>query len=209
MSILPPLTTISVPATASRSRVVRRNRDTLAMLGNASPRNPNVATACRSAADRILLVACRSRDSSASSRSIPWPSSITRTSEIPPRRITVSILRAPACRCCFQSTPSLLKPGAPRLRPLPPGWPRFLITIGSGSFSISNCRFQIADCEEKRQEHETFCCSRLAVSRRRAFRFAGEHRHGVQALPWLQHLRLTAVITSFDLVTLRSYFLEV
>src|ERR1051325_6768381 len=55
-------------------------------------------------------------------------------------------------RCCFRSTPSLLKPVAPRLRPLPPGWPRFLITIGSGSSSISNCRFQIADCEEK---HDT------------------------------------------------------
>src|SRR6266699_2010049 len=50
----------------------------------------------RSAADRILLVACRSRDSNASSRSIPQPSSITRTSEIPPRRMTVSIFRAPA-----------------------------------------------------------------------------------------------------------------
>ena len=36
MSILPPLTTISVPASACRSRVVRRKRDTLAMLGSLS-----------------------------------------------------------------------------------------------------------------------------------------------------------------------------
>src|SRR4029453_1516866 len=39
-------------------------------------------------------------------------------------------------RCCFQSTPLPLKPGALRLRPLPPGWPRSLVTIESGSFSI-------------------------------------------------------------------------
>src|SRR5438094_246737 len=61
-------------------------------------------------------------------------------------------------RCCFQSTPSLLKPGVPRLHPLPPGWPRSLITIGSGSFSkqSSACvslaksrTFPLADCEGK------------------------------------------------------------
>src|SRR5882757_6759995 len=59
-------------------------------------------------------------------------------------------------RCCFQSTPSLLKPGVPRLRPLPPGWPRSLITIGSGSFSkqSSACvslaksrSFPLVDCK--------------------------------------------------------------
>ena len=96
MSILPPFTMISVPASAFGSRVVNRKRDTLAMLGSASPRNPNVLTACRSAAERILLVAWRSSERSASSRSIPHPSSTTRTSEIPPRRIKISILRAQA-----------------------------------------------------------------------------------------------------------------
>ena len=95
-SSLPPLTMISVPASACAWRVVSRNRDTLAMLGRASPRNPSVATASRSAAVRILLVACRSSESNASSRSMPQPSSITRTSEIPPRRIIMSILRASA-----------------------------------------------------------------------------------------------------------------
>ena len=54
---------ISVPATASGSRVVRRKRETLAMLGSASPRKPRVAIAARSAAVRILLVAWRSSES--------------------------------------------------------------------------------------------------------------------------------------------------
>ena len=45
---------------------------------------------------RILLVACRSSESRASSRSIPQPSSTTRMREIPPRWIPTSIARAPA-----------------------------------------------------------------------------------------------------------------
>src|SRR5207237_243871 len=89
-------TMLSVPATASGSRVVNRKRETLAMLGKASPRNPSVAIAARSFAVRILLVACRSKESNASSRSIPQPSSTTRMSEMPPRRMLTSILRAPA-----------------------------------------------------------------------------------------------------------------
>src|SRR5438132_1702234 len=52
MSILPPFTMISVPATALGSRVVRRKRETLATLGSASPRNPSVAIAARSADER-------------------------------------------------------------------------------------------------------------------------------------------------------------
>ncbi len=54
--------------------------------------------AARSSPVRILLVACRSRQSSASSRSIPVPSSTTRIIELPPRRIITSIFRAPASR---------------------------------------------------------------------------------------------------------------
>ena len=64
------------------------------MLGSASPRKPSVRIAARSAAVRILLVAWRSRQSSASSRSMPLPSSTTRMSEIPPRRMITSIARA-------------------------------------------------------------------------------------------------------------------
>ncbi len=41
------------------------------MLGNASPRKPNVAIASRSETDRILLVACRS--SSASNQDVDLP----------------------------------------------------------------------------------------------------------------------------------------
>src|SRR4029079_12345773 len=165
ISILPPLTTISVPATASPSRVVRRNRDTLAILGNASPRNPNGATACRSAADRILLVACRSRDSSASSRSILQPSSITRTSEIPPHRITVSILRAPASML-FSINSFTSDAGRSTTSPAA----TWLATVSDNNrirlIFYLNCRFQLAHCEEKQLDPENVCCSRLAVSRR-------------------------------------------
>ena len=54
-------------AAAPRARVRRRKCDTEAMLGSASPRKPSVAMAPRSSARRILLVACRSRHSRASS----------------------------------------------------------------------------------------------------------------------------------------------
>src|SRR6476469_5914374 len=37
------------------------------------------------------------------------------------------------------------------LRRPPPGWLRFQATIGSDPFCVSNCRFRIADCEEKQQ----------------------------------------------------------
>ncbi len=80
------------------SRVASRKRDTLAMLGSASPRNPSVAIAARSAPVRILLVAWRSRQSSASSRSMPCPSSTTRTSAMPPRCTATSTDRAFASR---------------------------------------------------------------------------------------------------------------
>mgnify|MGYP006190696245 CR=1 FL=1 len=65
----------SVPATASASRVTMRNRETLAMLGTASPRNPKVRISARSPELRSLLVACRSNESRASSRDMPQPSS--------------------------------------------------------------------------------------------------------------------------------------
>ncbi len=60
------------------------NRETEAMLGNASPRNPSVAIAARSVAVAILLVACRSRHSRASSGGMPLPSSSTRMRRLPP-----------------------------------------------------------------------------------------------------------------------------
>src|SRR6266508_1159870 len=56
----------------------------LAMLGRASPRKPIVVTAARSSARWILLVAWRSRQSNASSRLMPAPSSVTRIRLRPP-----------------------------------------------------------------------------------------------------------------------------
>ena len=65
-------------------RVVRARRLTLAMLGRASPRKPIVVMASRSSARRILLVAWRSKQSRASSRLMPMPSSVTRIRLRPP-----------------------------------------------------------------------------------------------------------------------------
>ena len=73
-----------MPATASASRVTIRKRETLAMLGTASPRKPKVRIAARSPAVRSLLVAWRSSESNASSRDIPQPSSLTRIKAAPP-----------------------------------------------------------------------------------------------------------------------------
>ena len=92
----PPSTKISVPATDPASRVTIRNLDTLAMLGTASPRNPSVRIAAKSPALRSLLVACRSNESSASSRDIPQPSSLTRINADPPRSTSTRISPAPA-----------------------------------------------------------------------------------------------------------------
>jgi hypothetical protein len=66
------------------------------MLGMASPRKPMVVIASRSCAVRILLVACRSRQSSASSRLMPTPSSNTRMQLRPPAWISTVICRASA-----------------------------------------------------------------------------------------------------------------
>ena len=61
-------------------RLQVQERLTEQIAGSASPRKPKLATPTRSAAFRILDVAWRSRASSASSRSIPEPSSLTRMS---------------------------------------------------------------------------------------------------------------------------------
>ena len=92
----PPSTKISVPATESFSRVTKRNRETLAILGTASPRKPRVMIVAKSPTVRNLLVAWRSRDRSASSRDIPHPSSLTRINAAPPRSMSTRISRAPA-----------------------------------------------------------------------------------------------------------------
>ena len=54
-------------------QVSMRKRETEAMAGMASPRNPMVAMAASPPASRSLEVACRSRERSASSRAMPVP----------------------------------------------------------------------------------------------------------------------------------------
>jgi hypothetical protein len=102
-AILPPSIRISVPLCAPRARVRRTKCDTDAMLGSASPRNPSVRIAPRSSGVLILLVACRSTASCASSASIPSPSSSTRISFLPPSSI-VTVMRVAAASSAFSTS---------------------------------------------------------------------------------------------------------
>src|SRR5204863_5470005 len=95
-AITPALTLISVPDCRPRARVRSVKCETEAMLGSASPRKPSVSMAPRSAACAILLVAWRSIASRASSGSMPWPSSSTRISFLPPSSTAMTMRRAPA-----------------------------------------------------------------------------------------------------------------
>src|ERR1039458_10433629 len=63
-----------VPVASSIDRVSSSRRETEAMEGSASPRNPSVEMESRSLTLRSLLVACRSKARSASSRNMPQPS---------------------------------------------------------------------------------------------------------------------------------------
>ncbi len=91
-----PKPSTSVPTASSCRRVRMRTEATDAMLGSASPRKPSEVTRARSSAEASLLVACRSKDSRASSRLIPVPSSLTEIAAIPPSRITTRICVAMA-----------------------------------------------------------------------------------------------------------------
>src|SRR6059058_4211819 len=124
VSLRPPFTRISVPATAPCSRVVSRKRETLAMLGNASPRKPSVLMAARSAAEAILLVACRS--SEAGHHRGPYHSrhrlpecATFRLAEFPPRS------HAHQHQCCSRLAPLPLTQAVPLPRRRPPGWREF------------------------------------------------------------------------------------
>src|SRR6266481_5162897 len=83
-SILPPAISTRAPVASSEARVSSSSRDTEAMEGSASPRNPSVPMESRSLTSRNLLVAWRSKASMASSRDMPQPSSVTRISRRPP-----------------------------------------------------------------------------------------------------------------------------
>ncbi len=95
-TIAPPSTMTSVAAVSVWRRVRSVKRDTDAIDGKASPRNPSVAMASRSSLLAILLVAWRSTASSASAASIPTPSSSTRTRRLPPCSIVMATRVAPA-----------------------------------------------------------------------------------------------------------------
>jgi hypothetical protein len=66
------------------------------MDGSASPRNPSVAMESRSFTSLSLLVACRSKANSASSRNMPLPLSATRIKRRPPLSTSMRRSVAPA-----------------------------------------------------------------------------------------------------------------
>ena len=68
------------------------------MLGSASPRNPRVDIASRSGTSVSLLVANRSKASTASSEAIPDPLSATLISSRPPATMPILISVLPASR---------------------------------------------------------------------------------------------------------------
>ncbi len=92
----PPSTVTRVPSASPLFLVRSSSRLTEAMLGSASPRKPNEWMLTRSSSEPILLVAWRRTAIRASSRSIPAPSSATRTSSMPPVSMSTRMRRPPA-----------------------------------------------------------------------------------------------------------------
>ena len=91
----PPAARTTVPA-PSPSAVSISSCETEQIAGNASPRKPKLRTPTKSPAERILDVACRASASTASSRDMPEPSSLTRISWRPPSSTAMSMEVAPA-----------------------------------------------------------------------------------------------------------------
>ena len=85
---------ILVPTSVPFLHVVILSRDTEAIDGKASPLNPEVLTSCKSSKERIFEVECFWKANFASSASIPSPSSLTRTKEVPPSSILIQIFFA-------------------------------------------------------------------------------------------------------------------
>ena len=83
---------------ASAGRLVRVTCATAAMLANASPRKPMLATRCKSSSEAILLVAWRISASGSCSAAMPPPLSRTRSNLIPPPSSCTAISVAPASR---------------------------------------------------------------------------------------------------------------
>src|SRR5579859_6636844 len=95
-STLPPAISMRVPVVSSGGRVTSSSREIDAIDGSASPRKPSVAIDSRSSLERIFEVACSSKASSASSRTMPQPSSVTRISLRPPASTSTRMRVAPA-----------------------------------------------------------------------------------------------------------------
>ena len=83
---------------APLEREVSDSRDTEAMLGSASPRNPRVATRSRSDERCDLAGRVPGEREAISCGSMPMPSSRTRISPQPPRSSSTSMREAPASR---------------------------------------------------------------------------------------------------------------
>src|ERR687890_683442 len=127
----PPSTTTLVAA-PSPVEVVREKEETLAIEGSASPLNPRVLTASISSTFRILLVACLSTESPASSGDIPEPSSRTRMREVPPSPSSTSMREAPASRA-FSTSSLTTEAGRSTTSPAATCW----ATLGSSTLMLA------------------------------------------------------------------------
>src|SRR4029453_6973551 len=87
---------IVIAAASCARRVTSRTVPAAAMLGSASPRKPSVVTPSSWSRVDSLLVPCRAKARSASSPSMPSPSSRTVMRSMPPPRRLTSTWRAPA-----------------------------------------------------------------------------------------------------------------
>ncbi len=93
-----PSTSICAAAGLSAVRERMESRETAAIEASASPRKPSVAIRSRSVAASILLVACGATARCSSPSGMPEPSSVMRTSSVPPCSRSTPIRPAPASR---------------------------------------------------------------------------------------------------------------
>ncbi len=85
---------ILVPILFPFLHVVILSLDIDAIEGSASPRNPEVLTFCKSSNERIFEVECFLKANTASSWSIPSPSSRTMTRAVPPSSTLIQMFFA-------------------------------------------------------------------------------------------------------------------
>ena len=88
---------------APRTRLSRVSKETLAIDGKASPRNPKLVIRSRPSSDSFE-VACRSSARRISAGGIPQPSSVTSMSSSPPATSLIRIIADPASRAFSTSS---------------------------------------------------------------------------------------------------------